>query len=91
MAAASQTLGVPTQENGAEVNDIKTPCHNNPYEFIMIMKTILESDIISYNINNWIDLVFGYKARGKDAELANNIFTESSYQENIVHQSTVER
>ena len=70
-------------ENGEEVNDIKTPCHNNPYEFIMIMKSILESDIISYNINNWIDLIFGYKARGKEAELANNIFTEASYQENI--------
>ena len=76
-------LNLGIQENGSEVNDIKTPCHNNPYEFIMIMKTVLESDIISYNINNWIDLVFGYKARGKDAELANNIFTENSYQENI--------
>ena len=70
-------------EDGTEVNDTKTPCHNNPYEFIMIMKTVLESEKISYNINNWIDLIFGYKARGKEAEIANNIFTEASYQENI--------
>ena len=70
-------------ENGTEVNDIETPCHNNPYEFIMVMKTVLESDKISYNINNWIDLIFGFKAKGKEAELANNIFTETSYQENI--------
>ena len=70
-------------DDGIEVNDIKTPCHDNPYEFIMIMKTVLESDKISYNINNWIDLIFGYKARGKEAETANNIFTEASYQENI--------
>ena len=76
-------LNMGVLENGTEVNDIKTPCHNNPYEFIMIMKTVLESDKISYNINNWIDLIFGIKARGKEAELANNIFTETSYQENI--------
>ena len=76
-------LNMGKMENGEEVNDIKTPCHNNPYEFIMVMKTVLESEKISYNINNWIDLIFGYKARGKEAENANNIFTEASYQENI--------
>lgn len=76
-------LNMGSLEDGTEVNDIKTPCHNNPYEFIMILKSVLESDIISYNINNWIDLIFGYKSRGKEAESANNIFTEASYQENI--------
>ena len=76
-------LNIGKLEDGTEVNDIKTPCHNNPYEFIMVMKTVLESEKISYNINNWIDLIFGYKARGKEAESANNIFTEASYQENI--------
>jgi len=76
-------LNMGSLEDGYEVNDIKTPCHNNPFEFIMILKTVLESDIISYNLNNWIDLIFGYKSRGKEAELANNIFTQESYQENI--------
>ena len=76
-------LNLGSLEDGTEVTDIKTPCHNNPYEFIMILKSVLESDIVSYNINNWIDLVFGYKSRGKEAESANNIFTEASYQENI--------
>jgi WD40 repeat protein len=47
------------------------------------MKTVLESDKISYSINNWIDLIFGNKARGKEAENANNIFTAQSYQENV--------
>ena len=76
-------LNLGSLEDGTEVTDIKTPCHNNPYEFIMILKSVLESEIVSYNINNWIDLVFGYKSRGKEAESANNIFTEASYQENI--------
>ena len=65
------------------INDVITPCNNNPYIFISTMKNILENENISYNINNWIDLIFGYKAKGKEAENAKNIFTEQSYQEDI--------
>ena len=70
-------------ESGEEVGDVTTPCHNNPYDFIMTMKSCLENNIVSYSIQNWIDLIFGYKAKGKDAEIARNIFKEASYQENI--------
>ncbi len=70
-------------ENGIEVNDVMTPCENDPYIFIMTMKSVLENNQISYTIQNWIDLIFGYKARGKNAEIAKNIFKEASYQENI--------
>ena len=76
-------LNIGNLEDGSEVNDVKTPCNNNPYDFTMIMRSILENDRISSTINNWIDLIFGSKARGKGAESANNIFTENSYQENI--------
>ena len=47
------------------------------------MKRIFENDKISNSINNWVDLIFGYKSRGKDAENAKNVFTEASYQENV--------
>jgi hypothetical protein len=67
-------------ESGEEVNNVKTPCNDNPYDFIMTMKNVLESNKISYTIQNWVDLIFGYKARGKDAESAKNLFTEASYQ-----------
>jgi hypothetical protein len=70
-------------ENGQKVNDILVPCQNNPYEFVETMKTILESDEISNVIQNWIDLIFGSKSKGKDAENAKNVFTEESYQENL--------
>ena len=70
-------------ESGEEVNNVKTPCNDNPYDFIMTMKNVLESNKISYTIQNWVDLIFGYKARGKDAESAKNLFTEASYQECI--------
>ena len=70
-------------EDGTTVNDVLTPCDNNPYDFVMNMKIALESDRVSDTIQNWVDLIFGYKARGKEAELSNNLFTESSYQESI--------
>ena len=70
-------------ENGKEVNDVITPCNNNPYDFIMIMKSVLENNKISFSLQSWVDLIFGSKVKGKEAELANNIFTEASYQENI--------
>ena len=70
-------------DNGKLVDDVITPCNNNAYDFIMTMRSVLENDIISYSLTNWADLVFGYKARGKDAENANNIYTEGSYQENV--------
>jgi WD40 repeat protein len=71
------------REDGIVVDDVITPCNNDPYKFVETMKIILESNKISYNLQNWIDLIFGYKARGKEAELAKNIFSEASYQENI--------
>ena len=76
-------LNLGVLENGEEVNDVKTPCNNNPYDFIMIMRAVLENDKLSENINSWIDLIFGSKAKGKEAENAFNLFTYSSYQENI--------
>ena len=76
-------LNLGIRDDGKQVNDVLTPCDNNPYEFIFTMKKILESSQISKNIRKWIDLIFGYKARGKEAELSNNVFTESSYQESI--------
>ena len=76
-------LNLGTRDDGLKVNDVITPCNNNPYEFVYTSKKILESKQVSKNIQKWIDLIFGYKSRGKEAELSNNLFTESSYQENI--------
>ena len=76
-------LNFGTLEDGTIVNDVLTPCQNNPYDFVITMKTVLESEKVSKTIQNWIDLIFGYKARGKEAEIARNLFTEASYQENV--------
>jgi len=76
-------LNMGVEENGNKVNDVLTPCNNNPYEFILTMKTVLENEHISSSIKNWFDLIFGYKSKGKEAALAKNLFTEASYQEDI--------
>ena len=76
-------LDMGVRENGTKVNNVLTPCENNPYEFVFKMRTILEDDHVSTTIQNWFDLIFGYKSKGKEAELANNLFTEASYQEDV--------
>ena len=76
-------LNMGIRDNGKKVNDVSTPCSNNPYEFTLLMRNVLENDIISNNINKWIDLIFGYKNKGEEAEENYNVFTESSYQEDI--------
>ena len=76
-------LNMGVLENGKKVNDILTPCQNNPYEFVLTMRSILESNEVSNSIQNWVDLIFGSKAKGKEAENANNLFSEASYQESV--------
>ena len=76
-------LNMGSLEDGQKVNDINVPCHNNPYEFVQTMRSVLESDEVSNSIQNWIDLIFGSKSKGKEAENAKNLFTEESYQETL--------
>ena len=40
----------------------------------------MESDAVSRNIHKWIDIIFGYKQRGKVADLANNLFYHLCYE-----------
>lgn len=57
--------------------------NGSAYEFITKMRTYLESDEVSEFINEWIDLIFGFKQRGKEAENALNLYIPSSYDDNI--------
>ena len=47
-------------------------CVSAPGEFVSKLQEALESEYVSQNLHEWIDLVFGYKQRGREAVLADN-------------------
>jgi hypothetical protein len=48
-------------------------------DFIYIQRKALESDYISSMLNHWIDLIWGYKQKGKESEQADNTFDPTLY------------
>lgn len=64
------------RQNGERVNHVNLPpwARNDPRLFILIHRQALESDHVSQNICHWIDLVFGYKQKGKASVQAINVF-----------------
>lgn len=69
-------------QKGRPVDDVGLPpwANGSAYEFIRIQRLALESEYVSQNIHHWIDLIFGYKQRGEEAEAAHNIFHHLSYE-----------
>jgi len=53
--------------------------------FYYVSKTVykwqaLESDLVSCQLNQWIDLIFGFKQRGPEAVRATNVFYYLTYE-----------
>jgi len=69
-------------QSGIEVNHVGLPpwAKGSAHEFIRINRLALESDFVSQNLHHWIDLVFGFKQRGPEAEAAHNLFHHLSYE-----------
>uniref|UniRef100_A0A1I8AI95 Putative neurobeachin homolog n=1 Tax=Steinernema glaseri TaxID=37863 RepID=A0A1I8AI95_9BILA len=81
-------LGV--RENGERVNDvILPPWAKSPEHFVYLHRQALESDLVSCQLNQWIDLIFGYKQKGPEAVRAQNVFYYLTY-EGAVNISTIE-
>ena len=74
-------LNMGIKENNELVDNVLTPCNNEPFEFVTTLRKVLESTKVSSNIHKWIDLIFGYKQRGKEADAAYNVFTDKSYED----------
>lgn len=55
------------------------PWAENEKDFVHKMRLALESDYVSEHLNDWIDLIFGYKQRGEAARQADNLFHYLTY------------
>lgn len=70
------------RQNGSVVRNVVLPrwCPANDSRiFILIQRQALESQYVTQNINEWIDLCLGYKQTGKSAEAAINVFHPVTY------------
>ncbi|KAK9758397.1 hypothetical protein RND81_01G226800 [Saponaria officinalis] len=76
----SYHLGV--KQDGELIGDVCLPpwAKGSAEEFIHKNREALESEYVSSNLHLWIDLVFGYKQRGKPAVEAANIFYYLTYE-----------
>ncbi|KAL3923975.1 MAG: hypothetical protein SGPRY_004056, partial [Prymnesium sp.] len=72
------------RQNGQEVNDVLLPSWaTDASDFIAKHRAALESEYVSAHLHLWIDLIFGYRQRGKAAEEATNIFFYLTYEGNV--------
>lgn len=63
-----EKLNLGAMQCGDMVNDVELPIWAaNPYHFVSQLRQILESEEVSQGIHHWIDLIFGYKQKGKEA------------------------
>jgi hypothetical protein len=72
-------------QDGRQVDDVGMPpwAKGSVYEFVRIHRLALESEYVSQNLNQWIDLIFGFKQRGPEAEAAHNVFHYLSYEGSV--------
>ena len=75
-------LGV--KQNKEVVNDaILPPWAKSPEDFVRINREALESEFVSQHLHEWIDLIFGYKQIGPEAEKAVNLFYYLTYEGSV--------
>uniref|UniRef100_A0A1B0GJH6 Neurobeachin n=1 Tax=Lutzomyia longipalpis TaxID=7200 RepID=A0A1B0GJH6_LUTLO len=80
--SSSYRLGA--REDGTIVSDVELPpWAKSPEEFVRINRMALESEFVSCQLHQWIDLIFGYKQRGPEAVRATNVFYYHTYEGSV--------
>ncbi|KAE8672128.1 Beige-related and WD-40 repeat-containing protein isoform 2 [Hibiscus syriacus] len=81
MLTNENSIDFGTTRSEEKLDSVKLPLWaQNPVDFIHKHRIALESEHVSAHLNEWIDLIFGYKQRGREAILANNIFFPITYE-----------
>ncbi|XP_023589325.1 lipopolysaccharide-responsive and beige-like anchor protein isoform X4 [Trichechus manatus latirostris] len=72
-------LGV--MDDGTVVSDVELPpWAKTSEEFVHINRMALESEFVSCQLHQWIDLIFGYKQQGPEAVRSLNVFYYLTYE-----------
>ena len=70
------------EDDKQDVNNIVLPpwAGGSPMVFVMLLRQALESKNTSAGLPKWIDLIFGFQQRGKEAEKAINTFSPLTFE-----------
>ncbi|XP_051521563.1 neurobeachin-like isoform X1 [Myxocyprinus asiaticus] len=72
------------RDDGVPVCDVELPAWaKKPENFVRINRMALESEFVSCQLHQWIDLIFGYKQRGPEAVRALNVFHHLTYEGSV--------
>jgi neurobeachin len=72
------------RDDGHPITDVELPpWAKTPEEFVRINRMALESEIVSCQLHQWIDLIFGYKQRGPESVHATNVFYYLTYEGSV--------
>lgn len=81
MLVNSNGFNLGSLQDGSSLNDVVLPkWAKTPEDFVRINRAALESDYVSSKLHLWIDLIFGFKQRGRDAVEAANVFYYLTYE-----------
>ncbi|SCN12760.1 beige/BEACH domain protein, putative [Plasmodium malariae] len=73
--------------NEGNIHDVTLPLWSNtPKDFLIKMKNALESKYVNDNLNEWINLIFGYKQSGQLAKDNFNLFHPLTYMHAILNE-----
>ncbi|KAM6447526.1 neurobeachin isoform 3-T3 [Liasis olivaceus] len=84
MFVNSNGYNLGAREDETIVNDVELPpWAKKPEDFVRINRMALESEFVSCQLHQWIDLIFGYKQRGPEAVRALNVFHYLTYEGSV--------
>ncbi|TYJ08697.1 hypothetical protein E1A91_A11G092100v1 [Gossypium mustelinum] len=81
MLTNENSIDFGTTQLRGKLDSVKLPpWAQSSVDFIHKHRMALESEHVSAHLHEWIDLIFGYKQRGKEAISANNMFFYITYE-----------